>query len=242
MSGKLTIVGTPIGNLEDISVRALRAFAKAEIVICEDTRRFGQLLKLLTERLPEFGLSFGHKQLISYRDQNHSRVLPRVSELIAAGNEVLLVSDSGMPLISDPGFKLVSELIKQGVLIDVIPGPIALATALVISGLPSDKFTFVGFLPRKSSETQRLFSSYLALEATLIAYESPERILKALNLLADSFPNRQIAVACELTKLYQRVYKGTAKEIVNEMSKAKPRGEIVLLVGKEQFHVKGNKS
>lgn len=235
MSGKLIIVGTPIGNLADISLRALAVLQQTEVIACEDTRRFGMLLKLLREHFPNLVTNFSQKLLISYRDQNHSQAATRVISALGSGQDVVLVSDSGMPLISDPGFKLVQQVLFTNFEVDVVPGPTAVTTALVVSGLPTDKFSFVGFLPRKESELKRLFATYLQLDATVVAYESPLRILKTLKLLAADYPTRELSLVCELTKAHQRSYRGRAEDILQQLRLTKPRGEMALLISKASF-------
>src|SRR5690606_28252714 len=160
---KLTLIGTPLGNIEDISVRSLKALFSFDVILAEDTRNFIKLRNILAERFPELiknlELDINHKpELISYREQNHDRVISHILKLVESGKSVGIVSDAGMPTISDPGFKLVEEVLKRGFEVDVIPGPTAIETALSISGLPTDRFTFLGFLPREKGKIEKLIS------------------------------------------------------------------------------------
>jgi 16S rRNA (cytidine1402-2'-O)-methyltransferase len=214
--GRLVVCPTPIGNLEDVTLRVLSALREATIVACEDTRR----TKTLLDR---YGVS---ARLVSYHEHNEER---RASELVArmrAGENVALVSDAGMPLISDPGYVLVRSAIAAGLQVEVLPGPSAALAALVASGLPSERWQFVGFLPRKRGELRRLF---LETTATLVAFESPRRLPATLTLLASADRDRPVAVCRELTKLHEEVRRGTAAELA-EHYREPPKGEVVLVV------------
>ena len=214
MSGRLVVIPTPIGNLEDITLRALSALRDADVIACEDTRR----TRVLLDR---FGVS---APLVSYHEHNEEA---RARELVArmgGGEVVALVSDAGMPLVSDPGFVLVRETVAAGLAVEVLPGPSAVVTALVASGLPSASWRFVGFLPRKASE----LASVLAGSETLVAFESPKRLGKALAAIE---PSRQVAVCRELTKVHEEVVRGTAGELAARYAAEPPKGEIVVVVG-----------
>jgi len=214
VSGRLVVVPTPIGNLEDITLRALAALRDADVIACEDTRR----TRVLLDR---FGVS---APLVSYHEHNEEGRARELVGRMREGEVVALVSDAGMPLVSDPGFVLVREVVAAGLGVEVLPGPSAVITALVASGLPSSSWRFVGFLPRKVGELRDVLAS----PETLVAFESPKRLGKTL---AAVDPSRQVAVCRELTKVHEEVVRGTAEELAARYSDAPPRGEIVLVVG-----------
>jgi 16S rRNA (cytidine1402-2'-O)-methyltransferase len=214
VSGRLVVVPTPIGNLEDITLRALSALREADVVACEDTRRS----RVLMDR---FGVS---APLVSYHEHNEEARARELVERMRLGATVALVSDAGMPLVSDPGFVLVRLAIAAGVGIEVLPGPSSVLTALVASGLPSAQWRFVGFLPRKASDLRAVLAS----PETLVAFESPKRLSKSLAAIA---PARSVAVCRELTKIHEEVVRGTAGELAARYADAAPKGEIVLVVG-----------
>jgi 16S rRNA (cytidine1402-2'-O)-methyltransferase len=217
-NGRLVVCATPIGNLEDVTLRVLAALGEADVVACEDTRH----TKVLLER---HGIA---AKLVSYHEHNERA---RASELIArmrAGAVVALVSDAGMPLISDPGFTLVRACIEAELPVEVLPGPSAVPTALVASGLPAERWRFVGFLPRKRAERERLLAHA---EETLVAFESPRRLVGTLEQLAAFDAERPLAVCRELTKLHEEVRRGTAAELAEHYAENAPRGEVVLVVG-----------
>jgi 16S rRNA (cytidine1402-2'-O)-methyltransferase len=215
--GRLVVCPTPIGNLEDITLRVLAALREADVVACEDTRRTRGLLN-------RYGVN---ARLVSYHEHNE---LERADELVArmlAGEVVALVSDAGMPLVSDPGFVLVRACVAAGLAVEVLPGPSAALSALVASALPAERWRFVGFLPRKRGELAQAFGS----PETLVAFESPRRVAASLAVLAGLDPERPIAVCRELTKLHEEVVRGTASELAARYAAEPPRGEIVLVVG-----------
>jgi 16S rRNA (cytidine1402-2'-O)-methyltransferase len=214
MAGRLVVVPTPIGNLEDITLRALSALRDADVVACEDTRR----TRVLMDR---FGVS---APLVSYHEHNEEARARELVGRMRSGEVVALVSDAGMPLVSDPGFVLVREAVAAGLGVEVLPGPSAVITALVASGLPSAEWRFVGFLPRKAGELRDVLAS----PETLVAFESPKRLAKSLAAID---PSREVAVARELTKLHEEVVRGTAGELAARYAESPPRGEIVLVVG-----------
>jgi len=214
VSGRLVVIPTPIGNLEDITLRALSALRDADVIACEDTRR----TRVLLDR---FGVS---APLVSYHEHNEEARARELVGRMQAGEVVALVSDAGMPLVSDPGFVLLREAVAAGIAVEVLPGASAVITALVASGLPSSRWSFVGFLPRKASE----LASVLAAPETLVAFESPKRLAKALAAID---PSREVAVCRELTKIYEEVVRGTAGELAARYAADPPRGEIVLVVG-----------
>ncbi len=220
-SGRLILVPTPIGNLEDITLRAVRVLSEVDAVIAEDTRVSGRLLQHL-------GIS---KPFIPFHAHNEHHVLENVVSRLTQGGVFALVSDAGTPAISDPGFLLVRACVKAGIAVETLPGPTAFVPALVNSGLPSDRFTFEGFLPVKKGRQTRL--NELKTETrTMILYESPHRIVRTLTDLADTFgPERPAAVSRELSKLYEENARGTLQELVAHFSAKEPKGEFVVVVG-----------
>lgn len=228
------IVGVPIGNLEDISIRQFKALFAADIIIAEDTRNFIKLRNLLAERFPEllklFELETKRPELISYRDQVHDRVFDRILNLVKDGKECILISDAGMPLISDPGFKLVHELLNNGVEIDVIPGATSIESALVLSGIPSDRFSFIGFLPRERSKILKLVTKFKETESTIIFFESPYRIKRTLEILSSEYPDLDCAISNDLTKKFQRTIRGSVSEILSKIKETKIQGEWVVCI------------
>lgn len=224
--GTLLLVATPIGNLEDLSDRAKASLDKADLIACEDTRVTGKLLQHLNLQ----------KQTLSYREENEKTLAPQLADRIAGGETIALVSDAGHPAISDPGFRLVRECRVKGIEVQPIPGPMAGISALAASGLPTDSFLFVGFLPPKKSARQKFFSESKDLPYTLILYESRHRILKALEDLIHTLgENRTICVAREITKLHETFNVGPAVEVLNSVSKQSQKGEFVILISKEGY-------
>ena len=217
VSGRLIVCPTPIGNLEDVTLRVLAALREADLVACEDTRR----TRILLDRYGVGG------KLVSYHEHNERA---RADELVARMREgavVALVSDAGMPLVSDPGLVLVRACVAAGLGVEVLPGPSAALSALVASALPADRWQFVGFLPRKRGDLERVFAS----PETLVAFESPRRLAASLEVLAAAFPERQVAVCRELTKLHEEIVRGGAAELAARYRDQPPRGEIVVVVG-----------
>jgi len=227
--GILYIVSTPIGNLQDITFRAIDIIKKTEHIACEDTRKTGFLIKTLSEK---FG-SFGDKYLVSVYEENEVSRIQEILNVLKNDKNVALVSDAGTPLVSDPGFKLVRECIAKGVKIESIPGPSSVISALVVSGLPSDKFTFVGFLPKKPGHRlallENLSKSLELVKSTVILFESPFRLLKTLGELQAIFGDREVVVVRELTKIHEEVKRGKVSELVAHFQKTSPKGEIVIL-------------
>ncbi len=217
MPGKLTVCPTPIGNLGDITARARTALAEADIVACEDTRRAGRLFELLEIPTP---------RLVSYHEQNEADRARELAQVIERGESVALISDAGMPGISDPGFRLIRACIERDLELEVLPGASAVTTALVASGLPSHKWRFVGFLPRRTGEMERVLQS----PETVIAFESPRRLRESLSALATLAPDRPAAVCRELTKLHEEVVRGTLGELMRHF-RDDSRGEIVVVIG-----------
>jgi 16S rRNA (cytidine1402-2'-O)-methyltransferase len=218
-AGRLIVCPTPIGNLGDVTLRVLDVLGTADAIACEDTRR----TRVLLERHGIVG-----RELVSFHEHNERA---RAGELIArigAGAVVALVSDAGMPLVSDPGFALVGGALAAGVALEVLPGPSAVVTALVASGLPGERWRFVGFLPRKRGELERVLSRT---EETLVGFESPGRLAATLGVLAEIDSERPVAVCRELSKLHEEVRRGSATESAAHYRAHPPKGEIVLVVG-----------
>lgn len=216
-AGRLIVCPTPIGNLEDVTLRVLAALREADVVACEDTRR----TRVLLDR---YGVG---AKLVSYHEHNERQ---RSGELVARmrdGATVALVSDAGTPLVSDPGFVLVQACVAAGLAVEVLPGPSAALAALVASALPADRWRFTGFLPRKRAALEHAFDS----PETLVAFESPKRIAASLQVLASVDPDRPVAVCRELTKLHEEVVRGTAAELAERYAGDPPRGEVALVVG-----------
>jgi 16S rRNA (cytidine1402-2'-O)-methyltransferase len=211
----LVVVPTPIGNLEDITLRALRTLREADLIACEDTRRTGRLLS-------HYGIK---RDLVAYHEHNEERLAPELAER-ARSEKVALVSDAGTPLVSDPGYRLLRACIKGGVAVEVLPGPSAPITALVASGLPADTVVFLGFFPRKGRERSEILTRISKERATFVLFESPHRLERTFGELPAETP---VAVCRELTKLHEEIFRGTAAEAAQRFSKG-AKGEIVLVV------------
>lgn len=215
----LFLVATPIGNLEDISARALRMLREVRLVAAEDTRQSGKLLS-------HFDI---HTPLLSYHEHNKLRRLDHILAELEQG-DVALISDAGTPGLNDPGYELVRAVLQAGHTVSPIPGPSAPLAALVASGLPTDAFLYLGYLPRKSAERQRLLTKVAHLEYTLVFLETPHRLLESLKDLQTTLGERQVAVARELTKLYEEIYRGTLEQVYQHFNEHPPRGEFTLVV------------
>ena len=220
-AGTLYIVATPIGNLEDITQRALRVLREADLVACEDTRRTRVLLN-------HFGIK---TKTLSYHEHNERERTDQICTLLAAGKNIALVSDAGTPLISDPGFRVAHAAIEQGLPVVPIPGPTAFVSALVASGLPSAEFYFAGFLPARANARREKLESLTAIPATLIFYEAPHRISAALKDALDTLGNRRAAVAREMTKLHEEIVRGSLSALTERFGPdSRARGEMVLII------------
>ena len=215
--GRLVVCPTPIGNLEDITLRVLAALREADVVACEDTRH----TKTLLDR---YGVN---AKLVSYHEHNERARASELVERMLAGEVVALVSDAGMPLVSDPGYPLLQGCVAAGLSVEVLPGPSSAITALVASALPSDAWRFAGFLPRKRGPLETIFAA----PETVVAFESPKRVGATLAILAELDPSRPVAVCRELTKVYEEIVRGSASELAARYADEPPRGEIVLVVG-----------
>lgn len=220
IAGKITLVPTPVGNLEDITLRALRVLREADLILAEDTRTSSVLLK-------HFDLT---KPLQSYHKFNEHKVLERIMDLVQTGKSIALISDAGTPGISDPGFLVVRECVRRGIEVETLPGPTAFVPALVNSGLPCDRFVFEGFLPQKKGRTTRL--NLLKNEIrTLVFYESPFKIVRTLKDFCDTFGDqRQAAVCREISKKFEDTQRGTLGELTVHFEINAPKGEFVLIV------------
>ena len=217
---KLYIVPTPIGNLEDITLRAIRILKEVDLILAEDTRKSGILLRHLNIS----------KKMFSHHQHNEHKTATMIAERIAAGESIALITDAGTPAISDPGFYLVRECIKQGVDVECLPGPTAFVPALVNSGLPSDTFCFEGFLPQKKGRQTKI-KSLQQEERTMVFYESPYRLVKALEEFIEFFgPERQVSVSRELSKMFEETKRGTLKEVLDYFKSKTVKGEIVIVL------------
>jgi 16S rRNA (cytidine1402-2'-O)-methyltransferase len=216
--GRLVVCPTPIGNLEDVTLRVLAALANADLIACEDTRHTRVLLD-------HHGIT---ARLVSFHEHNERARARELVGRIQAGSVIALVSDAGTPLVSDPGFVLLQECLAEDLPIEVLPGPSAVLTALIASGLPAERWCFVGFLPRKPGEREQLLE---CAEETLVAFESPRRLAATLAQLAALDPERPLAVCRELTKVHEEVRRGSAAQLADYYRESAARGEVVIVVG-----------
>ncbi|MFH7025417.1 MAG: 16S rRNA (cytidine(1402)-2'-O)-methyltransferase [Heteroscytonema crispum UTEX LB 1556] len=219
--GTLYVVGTPIGNLEDMTFRGVRILQTVDLIAAEDTRHTGRLLQHFQVKTPQ----------VSYHEHNRNSRIPELLKHLQQGKAIALVTDAGMPLISDPGYELVKACIEAGIAVVPIPGASAAITALSAAGLPTDKFVFEGFLPTKSQQRREHLESLKIESRTLIFYESPHRLRDTLQDLADTFgSDRQIVLARELTKIYEEFWRGTVERAIAYYSEKEPQGEYTLVV------------
>jgi 16S rRNA (cytidine1402-2'-O)-methyltransferase len=221
VAGILRLVGTPIGNLGDLSQRAGRTIAEADVIACEDTRRTRKLLSHLGAHGP---------RLVSFHDANERKRVPELIERLLGGKDVALVSDAGMPGLSDPGYRLVQACVEAGIEIDVIPGPSAAISALVVSGLPTARFAFEGFLSRKPGERRSRLAELAPDPRTLILFESPRRVGDLIANAREALGDRRAAVARELTKVHQEVIRGRLSELEARLGEGEVRGEVVVVI------------
>lgn len=229
--GNLYIVATPIGNLQDISFRALTTLNSVDYILCEDTRKTGNLLSKTFKMIP---LENNKKaQLISYYEENEMQRIPEVIKILQMDFNVALVSDAGTPAISDPGFKLIRECVKEKIKVISIPGPSSVISALVSSGLPTDKFMFLGFLPKKEGHRIKLLNdtreTLKVINQTVIFFESPFRLVKTLEELNQIFGDINVVVARELTKMYEEIKSGKISEVLSHFKNKSVKGEIVII-------------
>lgn len=228
--GILYIVATPIGNLQDITLRAIKILQTIDVIACEDTRKTGILL---AQVLPAESI---RPRLVSYYEQNESQRIPEVIAAIKDGLNVALVSDAGTPTISDPGFKLVREAIKEGIKVESIPGPSSVICSLVTSGLPTDKFLFVGYPPKKPGHRKNLFENLtkLPIKTTIILFEGPHHIVRTLEGMKEVFGDMDIVICRELTKIHEEIRREKISASIDHFSKTTPKGEFVLLFNYSQ--------
>lgn len=219
-SGNLYVVATPIGNLEDITFRALKTLEKVPIIACEDTRQTKKLLNKYNIK----------KKLISYYHPKESQKMPRIIGLLKEGKDVALVTDSGTPGLSDPGYPLIKEAITHGIEIIPIPGPSALTTALSVSGLSTHRFLFIGFPPPKKEATRKLLHSLKEERATLVFYLPTRRILSFLHLILEMVGNRQIVIAREMTKIHEEFLRGKIEDLIEKLEGINLKGEATILI------------
>jgi 16S rRNA (cytidine1402-2'-O)-methyltransferase len=225
MAGRLYVVATPIGNLEDITYRAVRVLGEASLIACEDTRQTHKLLEHYGIRRPT----------ISYHEHNEAERTAELLERLRGGETIALVSDAGVPLISDPGYRLVHGAVAEGIRVEPIPGPSALLAALAASGLPTDAFHFGGFLPAKPRQRARALEALREEQATLIFYEAPHRIVETLQAVEEVLGPRPVVVAREITKLHEEFLRGQASEVRMQLAaRDTVKGEITLLIAKAQ--------
>ena len=225
----LYLVALPIGNLGDVTFRVRDTLAKADIILAEDTRKAGLLLRRL---------GIEEKTLLSFYEHNESKRIPYVVKLLREGREIALVSSAGTPLISDPGYRLVRKCIEEGLRITSCPGPSAVINALLLSGLAPDKFLFLGFLPRRKKRREKIIAQALKLPYTLIIFESPRRLKNTLEEVAShAQEERECVVAREMTKVHEEVIRGSIGEIRERLEKEKVRGEVVVLIERRKKEV-----
>lgn len=220
LTSGLYLVATPIGNLGDISIRALSVLAKADVIYCENPRHSRKLLNHYAVK----------SELGTYHEHNAGRERPRILASLEARRSVVLISDAGTPLISDPGFKLVRDVQDQGHLVHVVPGPSAPIAALALSGLPTDRFFFEGFLPSKTIQRQKRLAEIAALPATLVLFETAQRLAASLADMADILGARDAALVKEITKIHEAVERGALNELATAFSEADPKGEFVIVI------------
>ncbi|MFZ2663937.1 MAG: 16S rRNA (cytidine(1402)-2'-O)-methyltransferase [Patescibacteria group bacterium] len=223
--GTLFIVATPIGNLSDITLRAIETLKSVDLILSEDTRETDKILKKYEISKPQ----------LSYRDQNHNTMLPKVVSMLNSSSSIALISDSGTPLISDPGYKLIRDLIQKDFNVISIPGPSAVISSIVSSGFPTDKFSFVGFLPKSSGDRKKVLKSYGDLDSTLIIYESPFRIIKLLKEIKEVLGDRFVCLANEMTKIHEKFIRNSVSLVLKDLEGKKLKGEFVVLIGKKGF-------
>jgi 16S rRNA (cytidine1402-2'-O)-methyltransferase len=223
LPGTLYLVATPIGNLEDITLRALRVLKECDVVAAEDTRHSSRLLQ-------HFGIA---KPLLSYFQFNEARRGEEILDRLRRGEKVALVTDAGTPGISDPGTRVVAAALGAGLRVEAVPGPCALVAALTASGLPTAEFHFVGFLPHKSGQRRRQLEGLKTVPGTLVFYESPYRVVKLLQELADLYPTRRTVLARELTKRFEEIRGGFPSELLEQFRQKTAKGEFVVLVAPE---------
>ena len=224
--GHLFVVGTPIGNLEDITLRAISTLQNVNLILAEDTRNSKKLLSAHNI----------NTKMMSYHEHSNETETKRIISLLLDGKNLALISDAGTPTISDPGYGLIRDCIKEEIKIIPIPGASAITTAMSVSGLPSDSFTFYGFLPQKKGRIKKI-KELLNVDNTIILFESPFRLEKTLNQLKEYLGNRSVVIGRELTKLYEEIIRGNLDDVIKYFSKSKVKGEIVIMIGKDDDRI-----
>ncbi|OGH38300.1 MAG: 16S rRNA (cytidine(1402)-2'-O)-methyltransferase [Candidatus Levybacteria bacterium RIFCSPLOWO2_01_FULL_38_21] len=235
--GILYIVSTPIGNLQDIGVRAVKILIEVDIIACEDTRKTGFLLEKIKDlymKLFSLATDIKRQNLVSYYEQNEEKRIPEIINFLKEGRNVALVSDAGTPAISDPGFKLIRECIKQGIKVESIPGPSSVISSLVVSGLPTDKFLFAGYPPKKPGHRKIFFTKLKQakekVKLTLIIFEAPHKLLRTLDEIKEIFGDVDLVLARELTKTFEEVKRDNLSSLISYFEKKSPKGEFVILL------------
>ena len=222
MKSGLYIVASPIGNLNDISSRAIQVLNEADVIACEDSRVTKKLFSLL-------GISC-KKDFITYQNYNEEEQSPLLVSLLEEGKSIALISDAGSPLISDPGYKIVRRCREKGIYVTAVPGCCAVITALQLSGLPTNRFMFAGFVPNKEKARLDFLKELKDIPTTLVVYETAPRLLKTLEVIRDLYNEREVAVARELTKMYEECLRGTADDLIAHYTEKSPKGEIVIMI------------
>ncbi len=222
MKNGLYLVASPIGNLNDISARAVQVLKEADVIACEDSRVTKKLFSLL-------GISCT-REFITYQNYNEEEQSPKLLDILESGKSIALISDAGSPLISDPGYKIVRRCREKGIYVTTVPGCCAVIAALQLSGLPTNRFMFAGFVPNKEKARIDFLSDLRNIPSTLVIYETAPRLLKTLSVINELFENREVAVARELTKMYEECLRGTAEELIAHYTDKAPKGEIVIMI------------
>ena len=224
--GQLFVIGTPIGNLEDITLRAISTLKNVDVILAEDTRNSKKILDAYNI----------DTKMMSYHDHSSDKEIKKIVDLLLDGKQLALISDAGTPTISDPGYGLIRDCIRNEIGIVPIPGVSSITAAMSVSGLPSDSFTFVGFLPQKKGRLNKI-KELQKLDNTIILFESPFRLEKTLNQLFEHLGDRAVVVGRELTKLYEEVIRGNLSDVIMHFSKSKVKGEIVIMIGKNDDRI-----
>lgn len=231
--GTLYIVSTPIGNLQDITVRAAKLLTEINIIACEDTRHSGLLLEHLRKTYLQNPILAHKPRLISFYEENEEKKIPEIVDILKKGSDIALISDAGTPGISDPGFTIVRECIRQGIKVTGLPGASSVTLALILSGLPTDKFMFLGYLPKKEGNSLKLLQNLKkvndSIKTTIIFFESPHRLISSLQKIKKIFGDIEIVLCRELTKVHEEIISGSINTILAKYETKVPKGEFVML-------------